>query len=82
MFIFFFMSYNYTYEELIDRYFHDIDNKLSKFKAEKCQQFVQQYKKNFNEEKFRNSLAYKLLLLDDELSDYDTSDEEAENNSN
>ena len=72
------MSYNYSYEDLIDRYFHDIGNKLSKFKAEKCQQFVQQYKKNFNEEKFRISLATKLLMLDDELSDYDTSDEEAD----
>ena len=65
---------HYTYEQLIDSYFRTIKNKLSNFESENCKKYVLQFKTKFDEEKFFISLTQKLIALDFEISDYDTSD--------
>lgn len=68
------MSVRYTYDQLIDSYFRSINNRMSKFSAEKCIEFVKKNKPNYNEEQFMKKLAIKLLELDDLIQDYDSTD--------
>lgn len=68
-------SLKYTYEDLIKAYFRTIHNHMKDFKTEKCKEYVSKYKKNFDEQKFKNALALELLILDDTIDDYDTTDD-------
>ena len=70
---------NYAYSQLIDAYFRTINNRMSKFDSQKCRLYVEQYKSNFDEKKFLQSVGEKLVFFDEEVSDYDSSDiEESE----
>ena len=72
---------SYTYEDLIKAYFRGIKNRMKDFTTDNCREFVSKHKKNFDEKKFKKALALELLILDDTLNDFDTTDEydDAEN---
>lgn len=71
---------NYPHEEYIRLYFNRVlNNRTSNFSTDKCRNFVQSQKKNFNNEQFLRALAGFLAKLDEQLSDY--SDESSDDSS-
>lgn len=65
----------YTYMQLIDVFMDKHVKRMANFSTEKCREFVKSFKKDkFNDQKFMTTLADKLLMLDEAISDYDSSD--------
>lgn len=61
--------------QLIDVFMDKNVKRMDDFSTDECRKFVKSFKNDkFNNQKFLVTLADKLIMLDEAMSDYDSSD--------